>query len=455
MNSSAKYLDATAFTGAPSVDADTTFRKITRRLIPLLFIIYVMANIDRVNVGIAQLQMKTELGFTDAIYGIGAGIFFLSYGLFELPSSFVMTRLGALRTMMVLTIGWGCVSAATMFVHTPMSFYALRFLLGVFEAGFFPTVVYYLARWYPLRRRAKALALFSSGLVVSGVLAYPLSGWIVTAMHRAGGLSGWQWIFPLEGMPCIVLGLLVPLLLDESPRTADWLSAQEKAMIAASLEAGTTAAEGQTFAQMLRNRRLYGFMVVYFTIVAAIAVLTFWLPTLIRSLGVTDVGTIGLYAAIPNAVALVAMIVISARTDRKKRWRENTVTLALVGAAALCLLPFASGSLVLSLVLLSITAVTLFTLVPLFWAIVPASLPGPGTANAIAAVTTIGVLGAVVSPLSIGWLKTHTGSMSVGLYAFGALLAAGALLLAAITPDVTNLRRRSPPEPISVLSDSD
>ncbi|MBP0594291.1 MFS transporter [Paraburkholderia sp. LEh10] len=400
-----------------------------------------MANIDRVNLGIAQLQMETELGFTDAIYGMGAGIFFLAYSLFELPSSFLMMRLGALRMMTLLTIGWGCASAATMFVHDPASLYALRFLLGMFEAGFFPTVVFYLTRWYPQQRRTKPLALFASGIVVSNVLAYPLSGWIVKYMHGFARLSGWQWIFPLEGLPCVALGLLIPLLLDESPKSADWLDDREKSMIAASFEHDALAAEGQTFRQMLGNPRLYGLMAVYFSIVAAIAVLAFWLPKLIRSLGVTDIGTIGLYAAVPNAVALIAMIAIGARTDRRRRWSQNTITAAFIGAVSLCLLPLASSSFVLSLELLSIAAVALYSLIPLFWAIVPACLPGPGTPNAIAAVTTLGVLGAVVSPLSIGWLNTHTGSLTIGLYAFGALLASGALLLAFVIRRVTALQR--------------
>ncbi|WP_225869763.1 MFS transporter [Glaciimonas sp. PCH181] len=442
MDSLAKYPEESPTSAAQFLDADKTFKKITRRLIPLLFIIYLMANIDRVNVGIAQLQMKSALGFTDAVYGMGAGIFFLSYALFELPNIFVMKRLGVLKTIMLLTIGWGCVSSLTMFVRTPISFYTLRFLLGVFEAGFYPIVVYYLSRWFPLQRRAKAFALFSSGIVISGMLAYPLSGAILKYMHDVGGLDGWQWMFPLEGLPCIVLGLLVPMLLDESPESADWLSTNEKAMIAASLEAGAPASEGQTFAQALRNPLLYALMAVYFSFATVIAIIHFWMPAIIRSLGVTDIATIGLYSAVPSVVSLVAMITIGVHTDRTRRLRESIIASALVGAAALCLLPFASSSLVLSIVLLSVTMAALVTFIPLFWASVPACLPGPGVANAIAAIATIGLLGGVVSPASIGWLKTHTGSMSIGIYVFGALFALGGLLYARATRSVANLRQR-------------
>ncbi|SAL86012.1 major facilitator transporter [Caballeronia arvi] len=442
MVSLAKYPEESAASAAQFLDADKTFKKIARRLIPLLFIIYLMANIDRVNVGIAQLQMKSDLGFTDAIYGMGAGIFFVSYALFELPNTYVMSRIGALKTIMLLTVGWGCVSSLTMFVRTPTSFYALRFLLGVFEAGFYPIVVYYLSRWFPLQRRAKAFALFSSGIVISGILAYPLSGAILKHMHDVGGLHGWQWMFPLEGLPCVVLGLLVPALLDESPERADWLSTDEKTMIAASLEAGAPASEGQTFAQVLRHPRLYALMAVYFAFAGAVAVVHFWTPTIIRSLGVTDIATIGLYSAVPSVISLVAMITIGARADRTRRLRESIVAMALVGGGTLCLLPFASGSLVVSLVLLSVAMAATLTFIPLFWASVPACLPGPGVANAIAAVATIGLLGGVVSPASIGWLKTHTGSMSIGIYIFGALFAAGGLLYAGATRNVANLRQR-------------
>ncbi|PTB19091.1 MFS transporter [Trinickia symbiotica] len=442
MISLAKYPEESAARAAQSLDADKTYKRITRRLIPLLFILYLMSNIDRVNVSIAQLQMKSDLGFTDAVYGLGASLFFVSYALFELPNTYVVTRLGALKTIMLLTVGWGCVSSLMMFVHTPISFYTLRFLLGVFEAGFTPIVVYYLSRWYPLERRSKPLALFSSGIVISGIVAYPLSGVILKFMHDVGGLSGWQWMFPLEGLPCVALGLLVPVLLDESPQTANWLSPSEKTMIAAMLEAGAPAREGQTFAQTLRNPRLYALMAVYFFFAAAIAVLHFWLPTIIRSRGVTDIALIGVYSAIPSAVSLVAMITIGAHADRTRRLRENIVALALIGGAALCLLPLVPNSLVLSLVLLSLAGAALFTFIPLFWASVPACLPGPGVANAIAAVATIGLLGGVVSPASIGWLKTHMGGMSTGIYLFGALFAVGGLLYARTTRNVANLRQR-------------
>ncbi|MGH8347908.1 MAG: MFS transporter [Pseudomonas sp.] len=442
MVSLAKYPDESTTSTAQFLDADKTFQKITRRLVPLLFIIYLMSNIDRVNVGIAQLQMKSGLGFTDAVYGLGAGIFFVSYALFALPNTFIMARIGALKTIMLLTIGWGCISSLTMFVRNPTEFYILRFLLGVFEAGFYPIVVYYLSCWFPLQRRAKVLALFSSAIVISGIIAYPISGAILKFMHGVGGLDGWEWMFPLEGLPCIVLALLVPVMLDESPERARWLSTKEKTMIAASLEAGSPASEGQTFVQILRNSRLYALMAVYFSFAGAIALLHFWTPTIIRSLGVTDIIDVGFYSAIPSVFSFFAMITIGARADRKQRLRESVIASALVGAAALCLLPLASSSLTLSLALLSVGMAGLVTFIPLFWASVPACLPGPGAAKAISAVATIGLLGGVASPAVIGWLNTHIGNMSIGIYVFGGLFGLGGLLYAKTTRNVASLRPR-------------
>ncbi|MFJ4131479.1 MFS transporter [Pseudomonas cyclaminis] len=442
MVSVAKHIEESITSAEQFLDADKTFEKITRRLVPLLFIIYLMSNIDRVNVGIAKLQMNAALGFSDAVYGLGAGIFFVSYALFALPNTFAMSRIGALKTIMILTLGWGVISSLTMFVRSPASFYVLRFLLGVFEAGFFPIVVFYLSCWFPLERRAKVFALFSSAIVVSGIIAYPMSGAILHFMDGIGGLDGWQWMFPLQGLPCVVLALLVPVMLSESPQSADWLSTKEKSMIAASLEAGSPASQGLTFAQILRNPRLYALMGVYFTFAGAIAVLHFWTPAIIRSLGVTDIIHVGFYSAIPSVFSLFAMIAIGARTERTQRLRESTVASALVAAAALCMLPFASSSLAISLVLLSIGMAGLVTFIPLFWASVPACLPGPGSAKGISAVATIGLLGGVVSPAVIGWLNTHIGSMDIGLYVFGGLFALGGLLYARTTRNVANLRRR-------------
>jgi len=440
MVSITKYPEEAIAGAVPALDADKTFQKITWRLVPLLFVLYLMANIDRVNVGIAQLQMKSALGFSDAVYGLGAGIFFVSYAVFALPNTFLMGRLGALRTIMILSIGWGCISSLTMFIRTPMEFYILRFLLGVFEAGFYPIVVFYLSCWFPLQRRGKVFALFSSAIVISGIIAYPMSGAILKHMHGIAGLDGWEWMFPLQGLPCVIFALLVPVMLDESPARARWLSAEEKTMIAASLEASSPASQGLTFAQILRKPLLYALMIVYLSFAGAIAVLHFWTPTIIRSLGVTDIIEVGFYSAIPSVFSFVMMIAMGARADRKQRLRQSVVASALIGGIALTLLPLAGGSLVVSIALLSISMAGLVTFIPLFWASVPACLPGPGSAKGISAVATVGLFGGVISPAVMGWMNTHLGSMSLGIYVFGAIFALGGLLYAKATQNVASLR---------------
>jgi sugar phosphate permease len=434
MNAPTGAAQAHALPDSGDSELGAAYSKIKWRLMPLLFVAYIFANIDRINIGIAQLQMKTTLGFSDAVYGAGAGIFFIAYFLFEVPSSLLMSRIGVRRTLARITIGWGIVSAATMMVNSVPAFYALRFLLGVFEAGFFPGVVYYLTLWYPSARRARALAAISSALVLAGVIGNPLSGWILKNMDAVAGLAGWQWMFLLEGLPCVVLGFVILFALPEGPHDARWLTPREKALVARAVEAQELDHVAGSFRDVLKNGRVYAFAGVYFSFICAIAVIPFWLPTIIKGLGVTDLARVGLYAAIPNLVAAVAMFACAANSDRVGERRWHTAIAALVGAAALMLLPLASSQVALSFVLLCFAAAGIFSTVPLFWAIPSAWLSGrAGAASGIALISSIGLLGGFVSPTVIGWLKTTTGSMNTGLYVFSALFAIGAVLLLAIT----------------------
>ncbi|CAD6560056.1 Putative metabolite transport protein NicT [Paraburkholderia hiiakae] len=434
MNAPTKAAGAQDLPDIGTSEIDAAYSKIRWRLMPLLFVAYVLANIDRINIGIAQLQMKTALGFSDAVYGAGAGIFFIAYFMFEVPSSLLMNRIGVRRTLARITIGWGIVSAATMMVNSVPAFYALRFLLGVFEAGFFPGVVYYLTLWYPAARRAKALAAISSALVLAGVIGNPLSGWILKNMDAVAGLAGWQWMFLLEGLPSVGLGLVILFALPEGPHAARWLTPRQKALVAQEVEAqGSTHVAGSV-RDVLKDRRVYAFAAVYFSFICAIAVIPFWLPTIIKGLGVTDLARIGLYAAIPNVVAAVAMFACAASSDRIGERRWHTSIAAMVGAAALMMLPMASSQVALSFVLLCFAAAGIFSTVPLFWAIPSAWLSGSaGAASGIALISSIGLLGGFVSPTVIGWLKTTTGSMATGLYVFSGLFAFGAILLLVIT----------------------
>src|SRR3954462_1588843 len=267
------------------------YSKVTWRLVPLLFVCYVLSYLDRINVGFAQLQMKSDLGFSDAVYGLGAGIFFIGYFLFEVPSNLLLEKIGARKTITRIMVIWGLVSACMAFVHAPWAFYILRFLLGAFEAGFFPGVILYFTYWYPSVRRGQVIAIFMSATTIVSVIAGPMCGAILKYFDGFIGLHGWQWLFVVQGLPAIVLGFLVYLLLEDKPAHAAWLSRDEKTLLDDSLQHDVKDVESEpavTFGQMLRDPKVYVLSFVYFLLLGATYTMVFWLPTLIQSWGVKD-----------------------------------------------------------------------------------------------------------------------------------------------------------------------
>ncbi|HXZ10535.1 MAG TPA: MFS transporter, partial [Paraburkholderia sp.] len=291
---------APAFEPAASASAhdEQLYRKVSMRIIPFLFLCYVVSFLDRINIGFAQLQMKHDLGFSDAMYGLGAAVFYVGYVLFEVPSNMLLARFGARRTFTRIMLLWGIASVGMMFVSTPTHFYALRFLLGVFEAGFFPGIVLYLTYWYPAHRRAAVLSIFFAGVAVAGVLGGLFSGWIMRDMAGVLGLFGWQWMFVIEGVPAVLLGLVAAFWLVDGPQHARWLSTAEKEHLIAQRDAGhkAWAAHSSTsFAHALRNPRVYLFAFIYFSLTCASLTLNFWMPLMIRDFGVHDVLWISLY----------------------------------------------------------------------------------------------------------------------------------------------------------------
>lgn len=420
--------------GTDARTVDALFSKITRRLIPLLFLCYVMANIDRVNISIAQLQMKTALGFSDAVYGLGAGVFFLSYFLFEVPSNLLMTRFGARRTLAAIMACWGVVSSCTLFVSSPQSFYLVRFLLGVFEAGFYPGVIFYLMRWYPSTRRTRAFGMFSSALAVSNVIGGLVSGWIVKGMGGVAGLQGWQWLFPLEGLPCVALGCVLLFRLDEHADDANWLSETEKRALADQMQADAGHAHvSHNFVQALRQPLLYGFALVYFAMICAIAILTFWLPAIIHGLGIKDIAVISMLSAIPSVVSATAMILVAAHAQRTGEYRWHLAIAAFIGTAALIALPAVGHNFIAAMLLLCVATGTIFSTVPVFWGLASAHFKGSAAAGGIALISSLGLIGAFLSPSVTGWLKTATGTFTTSLYAHAAVLALGGVVVLLIT----------------------
>lgn len=413
---------------------NAVYRKITWRIMPLLFGAYLFAFLDRINVSYAQLQMKTDLGFSDAIYGLGAGIFFLGYLVFEVPSNILLERIGARLTLLRIMVLWGLTSAATLFVRTPLQFYAARFLLGLFEAGFFPGMILYLTYWYPSTRRAAATGQFMFAVPVAGIVGGPLVGWIMSSLDKVAGLGGWQWAFLLEGIPAAVFGVVCFFLLRDRPGDAPWLTEAEKALVDRLLRADAHAAaphRGGARYQVFRalaDVQVWVLTFIYFACACASYVFTFWLPTMIQNLGVTDVAWIGWYAAIPGAFGGAGILLITKSSDRfrERRWHIG----ASLVAAALSLLAttVTPSSLAIGLAIFSVCGFFVLGSAIAYWSLPPTYLDRDAAAVGIATISSIGVIGGFVGPTILGFAKDATGSFTLGIGIVAAITAAGGLV---------------------------
>lgn len=432
-------LEAPTFIDVRAADHAGIYSTITWRLLPLLFACYVLAYLDRINVGFAQLQMKSDLAFSDAIYGLGAGIFFIGYFLFEVPSNLLLQKIGARKTITRIMVMWGLISMCMSFVHAPWSFYLLRFLLGVFEAGFFPGIILYLTYWYPARYRARVIAVFSSAFAVAGILGGPLSGWIMNDLAGHWGLEGWRWMFILEGLPTCVLGLVVFFYLDDKPTDAAWLSLEEKALVQREIDAenaGGPSSHGlKVYLAAVRDPKIYLLSLSWFCFICGVYMISFWLPTIVKDMGVSDPLQVGLLTAIPYTVATAGMIMIGMSSDRHLERRWHCALPAFIGAASLVALVYAHGNVYLSFVLLSVASLGIITTVPQFWTIPTDYLKGTAAAGGIAFVNSLGLIGGFVSPFALGWIRTLTGSLDLGNWIMaGAMVLGGVLILAALRP---------------------
>ncbi|WP_176100286.1 MFS transporter [Burkholderia cepacia] len=405
------------------------YRKLNWRLLPFLLLCYTFAYLDRVNIGFAKLSMQSDLGISDAVYGLGAGIFFLGYVLFEIPSNLLLPRIGARKTISRIMVLWGLTSAGMMFVHNETTFYGMRFLLGVFEAGFAPGMIFYLTYWYGQRRMAGVMAVVMLAGPIGGAFGSPLSAWLMTGLSGVHGLAGWQWMFIVEGLPCVLLGALALKVLSDRPADAAWLTDDEKRLLAAELHA--PGAGHHSFGQVLRDPRVYLLAFAYFTIICGIYAVSFWLPSILKADGVTDTMQIGLYSMIPYVCAAIAMIVIGRRSDRRGERRFHSAVPALIGAIALAVATTANGNLVVSLVGMTIATSMIWAAYTVFWAIPSQYLKGDAAAGGIALINTIGLIGGFLSPTIIGAIHSATGSMAAGLLVMVALLVAGAAVLVA------------------------
>ena len=409
----------------------TALARVRRRLIPFLFLLYLVSYLDRVNVGFAALQMNAALNFSATVYGFGAGIFFLSYVLFEIPSNLLLDRFGVRVWIARIMITWGVVSAATMFVRSAGSFFVLRFLLGAAEAGFFPGIILYLTRWFPARERARAVAWFMTATALAGVVGGPASG-VLLGFGGFGGLAGWQWLFLLEGIPAIVLGVAVLLWLPDTPAEARWLTPEEQRSIEDAVRAEhqeIRASAHQTLGPALVSGRVWLLALIYFTIVISFYGISLWLPQIVQSFARGGDVKIGFLSAIPYLAAAIGMVFVASRSDRSGERGIYVALSALVGAAGFLIAASLDGG-AASLAALSMAAFGVWSTLGPFWTFPPRFLVGPAAAGGIALINSVGNIGGFAGPYLLGYIRDHTGSFAWGLRALaGSLIVTAALAL--------------------------
>ncbi|MBF6989072.1 MULTISPECIES: MFS transporter [unclassified Cupriavidus] len=409
---------------------EATYRKIALRLIPFLALLFLLAWLDRVNVGFAKLQMLDDLRFSEAVYGLGAGIFFLGYFLFEVPSNLLLERIGARRTLARIAILWGLASMAMVYVQTPTQFYALRFFLGAFEAGFFPGVILYLTYWFPAARRASINGLFMTSFALAGVIGGPLAGLIMSGMEGVGKFASWQWLFLIEGAPSVLAGIATLFYLPEKPVNAKWLTPAEQNAVTAALEAENRDGHKHTSLKAaFTNARVWLCAAIYFCIVSGNATIAFWSPSVIKELGIADKLHIGLLSSLPFIVGTVAMVWSGMHSDKTGERRMHCALATLTAGVGLSLTGMLLGNAIAALCALSLAAIGILAAFPVFWSLPAAFLAGTAAAGGIALVNSIGNLAGFVAPYLIGTLKASTGSLASGLYFVAALEVVATLLV--------------------------
>ena len=408
---------------------DSTHRAITWRLMPLLLVCYLFAHLDRINIGFAKMQMSQDLHLSDTVYGLGAGLFFIAYALFAVPSNLMLERFGPRRWIASLMVVWGALSTCMLLIESSSAFYLLRFALGAAEAGFFPGILVYLNRWYPAGRRAQITALFAIAVPLAGVVGGPLSGGILAFMHDAAGLRGWQWMFLLEGAPVILLGLVVLATLPERFEQVSWLDAQQNAALRAQFGQEEQRKPVTSFAGILASPALWLLVAVYSAVMLAVNTLAFWMPSLIHTAGIASDASVGLLSAVPYLAGCVFMLACGRSSDRhrERRWHLSIpLLMAAAGIAIAALAPSQPLPVLAGLVLAGMGA---SAALPMFWQLPPAFLNDRTQAAGIALISSLGSIASFATPYFIGWVRDTTQSASLALYVLATFITLGGLLV--------------------------
>jgi D-galactonate transporter len=428
--SSAPYIAPNTFSDRAG---DSLYRKIAWRIMPILVIGYIIAYIDRVNVSFAKLQMLGDLKFSEGVYGVGAGIFFLGYFAFEIPSNMMLHKVGARVWICRVIVTWGIVSALTALVRTPMQFYTARLLLGVAEAGFFPGMILYLTYWFPAHRRAAMVALLMAGNPISGIIGGPLSGFILHHFADSKRIAGWQSLFILEAIPAILLGVVIFFFLDNRVVEARWLSARERATVASEIHDEAVSKTHVSIRSVFSSPRIWLFGAIFFGMEMGSYAIGFWQPTIIRQTGVTDPFHIGLLTAIPYTCALLCMVFVGRHSDRTRERCWHIIAPNILAAIGFILCTQAGSNTPIAVFGLVLAVAGVITGLAMFWALPTAFLGGNAAAPGIALINCTGNLGGFFSPAIIGFLKTCTGTLNSGLFLVAACMIASSVLILTLT----------------------
>jgi MFS family permease len=412
---------------------DALFRKISIRILPLMMLSFFVCYLDRINIGFAKLQMSDDLGFSGAVYGFGAGLLFVGYFLFEVPSNIILHHVGARRWIARIMVTWGIISGLTAFVQTPMQFYIARFALGAAEAGFIPGVIYYLSQWYPTERRGRAWGIFYIALASSGLIGGPVSGAILQLFSGTGGLAGWQWLILIEAVPSLILGGVVLYAVKDTIDSASWLDEAEKQrlrhLIATDPGARRSGDRNHIALRELMTGTIITLTAIYFLYNSALYGIGFWMPTMIQAMGVTGAWNIGLLTALPSACAIVTLVTLARSSDHRRERRGHLAFACILGAVGFCIAVRFADDPVLGMIGLCLANAGTYSIPAIFWTVPTALVSGVTAATAIAMINSIGNLSGFVAPWVIGIVKDATGSTGLGALSLAAGLVVAAVLL--------------------------
>ena len=417
----------------PAASSAVLYRKLAIRIVPIAILGYIIAQIDRSNVAFAKLQFMVDLSFSEAVYGLGAGVFFAGYLLFEVPSNLLFSKFGARLTFTRIMILWGSLCVGMAFISTPMQFYVMRFLLGAAEAGFFPGIILYFSFWLPPAIRGRATSFFAMGASIAGIIGSPLSAWLMS-LNGLHALRGWQLIFIYEGIPAIALGVFCFFYIDDKPETAKWLTAAEKTLLLEQINAERSPSSKKPggLANALRDPTVYLLALAYLSILAGTQAVSLWTPTLLKSLGMS-IASIGLLATVPSIIAMVVIFLVARSSDRKQERRWHFAFSMFAAGGSLLVLHLVSTSMIPTLLLLSFVAGGAWAALAVFWTIPPVYLSDAAKSGGIAFISSAGAIGGFVSPVIVGWSIEHIGNPFAGLAVIGVMLGMSAIALLACT----------------------